>query len=41
MAELTGRENFFSMEIFLGMKKNEIAARLDEIINFSGRRTFH
>lgn len=38
--ELTGRENIFLNGNILGMKKNEIAARLDEIIDFSGVERF-
>ena len=39
-SELTGRENIFLNGNILGMKKNEIAARLDEIIDFSGVERF-
>jgi ABC-type polysaccharide/polyol phosphate transport system ATPase subunit len=34
--ELTGRENIFLNGAILGMTKNEIASKLDEIIEFSG-----
>ncbi len=34
--ELTGRENVFLNGAILGMKKKEIAAKMDEIIAFSG-----
>ncbi len=34
--ELTGRENIFLNGAILGMKKNEIHSKLDEIIAFSG-----
>lgn len=38
--ELTGMENIFLNGNILGMKKNEIAVRLDEIIDFSGVERF-
>lgn len=34
--ELTGRENIFLNGAILGMRKREIAAKLDEIVEFSG-----
>jgi lipopolysaccharide transport system ATP-binding protein len=34
--EMTGRENIFLNGAILGMTKNEIASKLDEIIEFSG-----
>ena len=39
-AELTGRENIFIAGHILGMKKAEILAKFDEIVNFSGVETF-
>jgi lipopolysaccharide transport system ATP-binding protein len=38
--ELTGRENVFMNGAILGMKKREIASKLDEIIAFSGIEQF-
>ncbi len=38
--ELTGRENIFLNGAILGMKKAEIARKLDEIIDFSGVERF-
>jgi ABC-type polysaccharide/polyol phosphate transport system ATPase subunit len=38
--ELTGRENVFMNGSILGMKKQEIRARFDEIIEFSGTSKF-
>ncbi len=38
--ELTGRENIFLNGAILGMKQNEIARKLDEIIAFSEVETF-
>lgn len=38
--ELTGRENIFLNGHILGMKKREIAARFDEIVDFSGVEEF-
>ncbi len=38
--ELTGRENIFLNGNILGMKKHEVASRLDEIIDFSGVERF-
>jgi lipopolysaccharide transport system ATP-binding protein len=34
--ELTGRDNVYLSGVILGMKQNEIAARFDEIVAFSG-----
>ena len=39
-AELTGRENIFISGHILGMKKTEILAKFDEIVNFSGVEAF-
>jgi lipopolysaccharide transport system ATP-binding protein len=38
--ELTGRENIFLNGAILGMKKNEIRSKLDEIVDFSGIEKF-
>jgi lipopolysaccharide transport system ATP-binding protein len=38
--ELTGRENVFLSGSILGMKRREIAAKLDRIVAFSGVGTF-
>ena len=38
--ELTGRENIFLNGAILGMKRNEIKRKLDEIVNFSGVERF-
>jgi lipopolysaccharide transport system ATP-binding protein len=38
--ELTGRENIFLNGSILGMKRKEVEARLDAIINFSGVERF-
>lgn len=38
--ELTGRENIFLNGNILGMKRREIAARFDEIVEFSGIERF-
>lgn len=39
--ELTGRDNIFMNGAILGMKRREVAAKLDEIIEFSGIDTRH
>ncbi|UVF18429.1 ABC transporter ATP-binding protein [Microvirga terrae] len=38
--ELTGRENIFLNGAILGMKRHEIAAKLDEIVEFAGVERF-
>ncbi len=38
--DLTGRENIFLNGIILGMKKEEIRAKFDEIVEFSGLEEF-
>jgi len=38
--ELTGRENVFLSGSILGMRRREIAARLDQIVSFSGVERF-
>jgi lipopolysaccharide transport system ATP-binding protein len=38
--ELTGRENIFLNGAILGMKRAEIAARFDEIVDFAGTEKF-
>lgn len=38
--ELTGRENIYLNGAILGMKRNEIRARYDEIVEFSGVEAF-
>lgn len=38
--ELTGRENIFLNGAILGMRRNEIAAKLDSIADFAGIRAF-
>jgi lipopolysaccharide transport system ATP-binding protein len=39
-AELTGRENIYLNGTILGMKRREISARFDEIVEFSGVSAF-
>jgi lipopolysaccharide transport system ATP-binding protein len=38
--ELTGRENIFMNGSIMGMKRHEIAARIDEIVEFAGVEKF-
>lgn len=38
--ELTGRENIFLSGVLLGMKKQEIVSRFDQIVDFSGVGAF-
>ncbi len=38
--DLTGRENVFMSGVLLGMKRREIAAKFDEIVDFAGIETF-
>jgi len=38
--ELTGRENIFLNGALMGMKRNEIQSKFDEIVDFSGVETF-
>jgi ABC-type polysaccharide/polyol phosphate transport system ATPase subunit len=38
--DLTGRENIFLNGVILGMKKNDIRAKFDEIVEFSGLSEF-
>lgn len=38
--ELTGRENIFLNGSILGMSRKEVAGKFDEIVDFSGVRTF-
>src|SRR6186997_3336188 len=39
-SELTGRENIYLNGAILGMRRAEIAAKLDEIVDFSGVEQF-
>src|SRR5688500_3625994 len=38
--DLTGRENIYISGYMLGMKKNDIASKFDEIVDFSGIERF-
>jgi lipopolysaccharide transport system ATP-binding protein len=38
--DLTGRENVFMSGVLLGLKRHEIAAKFDEIVDFSGIEPF-
>jgi lipopolysaccharide transport system ATP-binding protein len=38
--DLTGRENVFMSGVLLGLKRQEIAAKFDEIVDFSGIEAF-
>ena len=38
--DLTGRENVFMSGVLLGLKRQEIAAKFDEIVDFSGIESF-
>src|SRR5690606_5828853 len=38
--ELSGRENVYLSGTFLGMRRSEVAARFDEIVEFSGIEQF-